>query len=178
MEFIRNIVFVLLVPVITCGQTVHVDSNRIVYKGIEKVSGVSKDELYARAKSALLSNTNSATQTIISDDVDKGMITAKGSIRLASPYHIIKTVEYILELSVEDGAYKYRIDSVYMKQAERGGATKKMSSEELLKGMDINGPASAIAEGQLNEIDMDFQKLLDLVKADMKASSAVKIRSN
>ena len=34
--------------------------------------------------------------------------------------------------------------------------------------MDISGPVAANAEKQLNEIDMNFQKLIDLIGADMK----------
>jgi hypothetical protein len=113
-------------------------------------------------------------ESIITDNNEKGMMSAKGRIKLASPYHIIKTVEYILELSVDDGSYEYRIDSIYLKQVERGGKTTRISSEELLKGMDVSGPQSANAEKQLNEIDMNFQKLIDLVNTYMKTAPVVK----
>jgi hypothetical protein len=174
MEFIKLIIFLLLIPVVTYGQTVHVDSNRIVYKGTVKPGLINKDELYARAKNAIFNNVKGSKEVIVVDDNERGMIAAQGSIRLASPYHIIKTVEYILELSVDDGKYEYRIDSVYIKQVERGGKTHKISSEELLKGMDVSGPVSAAAEKQLNEIDMNFQKLIDLVNTYMKRESVVK----
>ncbi len=107
-------------------------------------------------------------------DNKKEKIAAEGSIRLSSPYHIINTVEYILELSVKDGKYKYRIDSVYIKQAERGGKTTRTASEDLLKDMEVSGTVSANAEKQLNEIDMHFQKLLYLINADMKKPVVVK----
>ena len=160
------------------SQTAHVDSNRIVYKGTVKVDRVNRDELYARAKNALLNNAGGSKEVIVTDSSEKGMISAKGSIRLPSTYATIKTVEYILELSVDDGNYKYRIDSVYLKQVERGGKTNKISSEEILKAMDTSGPVSANAEKQLNEIDMNFQKLLDLLRTDMKETSTVKVRNN
>ncbi len=173
MEFLKQIVFLLLIPLVTQGQTVHVDSNKIVYKGTVKPGPINKDELYARAKNAVFNNVKGGKESIVTDNNEKGMISAKGSIKLTSPYHIIKTVEYILELSVDDGKYEYRIDSVYIKQVERGGKTIRISSEELLKGMEVSGPVSANAEKQLNEIDMNFQKLLDLVNADMKKASIV-----
>ncbi len=173
MEFIKQVVFFLLIPVVTCGQTVHVDSNKIVYKGTIKPGLVNKVELYARAKNAIFNHVKGSEEVIVAENTEKGMISAKGSIKLASPYHIIKTVEYILELSVADGRYEYRIDSVYLKQVERGGKTIRISSEELLKGMDVSGAGSAHAEKQLNEIDMNFQKLLDLVNADMKKTPVV-----
>jgi hypothetical protein len=170
MEFIKQIVFFLLIPAVTFGQTVHVDSNRIVYKGTVKLDSVNKEELFARAKSAIFNNVKE--DSIVTDNKEKGKISVKGSIKLASPYHIIKKVEYILELSVDDGKYEYRIDSVHIKQVERGGKTTMIYSQELLIGLDVTVsgfvPGSGNVEKQLNEIDMNFQKLIALVNADMK----------
>jgi hypothetical protein len=169
MHLITYIVFLLLMPVFAFGQTVHVDSNKIVYKGTVKLDKTNKEELYGRAKNAILNNKKGCEEILVIDNSEKEMIAAKGSARLVSTYHIIKTVEYIFELTVEDGKYEYRIDSVYLKEVERGGKTVKTSSEELLKGMDVNGPVSVTAEKQLNEIDMNFQKLIAIFNADMKA---------
>jgi Domain of unknown function (DUF4468) with TBP-like fold len=174
MKLIKRIVFLLLIPVVTNGQTVHVDEDKIVYKGTVKLEQVNKEELYRRAMNAIHNHVKGSKKGIVEDNNEKEKIAAKGSIKLSSPYHIIKTVEYILELSVEDGKYKYRIDSVYIKQVERGGKTTKISSEELLKGMEVTGPTSATTEKQLNEIDMNFQKLLDLVNNDMKKNTGAK----
>jgi hypothetical protein len=174
MKLITRIVFLLLIPVVTKGQTVHIDEDRIVYKGTIKLEQVNKEDMSLRARNAILKNVKGSKKGIVEDNKEKEKIAAEGSIRLSSPYHIIKTVEYILELSVEDGKYKYRIDSVYIKQAERGGKTVKISSEELLKGMEVTGPTSANTEKQLNEIDMNFQKLLALVNNDMKKTTGVK----
>jgi vacuolar-type H+-ATPase subunit E/Vma4 len=178
MGYIKYIAFLLLVPVVTYGQTIHIDSNRIVYSGNVKLNHINKDELYERAKNAILNDVKGSRETIVTDSRAKGMISAKGNIKLTSPYHIIKTVEYILELLLDDGSYKYRIDSVYLKQVERGGKTNKISSEEFLKGMDMSGAVAANTEKQLNEIDMNFQKLLELVNADMKKTSVANTRNN
>ena len=178
MEFIKQLVFFLLIPAVTYGQTVHVDSNRIVYKGTIKLDSVNKEELFARARNAIFNNVKGGKDSIVTDNKEKGIISAKGCIKLASPYHIIKKVEYILELSVDDGKYEYRIDSVSIKQVERGGKTTRIYSEELLKGLDVTVsgfvPGSGDVEKQLNEIDMNFQKLIALVNADMKKISVVK----
>jgi hypothetical protein len=174
MNFIKQIIFLLLIPAVTFGQTAHVDENRIVYKGTVKLDSLNKEELFAKAKNAILSNGKGSKGWIVTNNNEKEMMTAKGSIKLASPYHIIKTVEYILELSVGNGKLEYRIDSVYIKQIERGGRTIKISSGELLKGMETSGPVSANTEKQLNEIDMNFQKLIALVGADMRKIPAVK----
>ena len=174
MKLINRIVFLLLIPVVTNGQTVHVDEDRIVYKGTVKLENVNKEIMYSRAKNAILNNVKGSKKGIVEDNKEKEKIAANGSIKLSSPHHIIKTVEYILELLVEDGKYKYRIDSVYIKQVERGGKRNKISSEELLKGMEVTGSTSANTEKQLNEIDMKFQKLLALVNNDMKKTAGVK----
>ena len=178
MKLINRIVFLLLIPTVIYGQTVHVDEGRIVYKGTVKVEQVNKEDMYARAVNAIHNNIKGSKEGTVEGNNEKEKIAATGSIKLSSPYHIIKTVEYILELSVEDGKYKYRIDSVYIKQVERGGKTTRIYSEELLKGLDVTAsgfvPGSANVEKQLNEIDMNFQKLLALVKNDIKMTSIVK----
>ncbi len=178
MEFIKWAIFFLLISGVAFGQTVHVDSNRIVYRGTVKLDSVNREELFARAKYAIFNNVKEGKVSIVTDNKEKGIISAKGSIKLASSYHIIKKIEYILELSVDDGKYEYRIDSVSIKQVERGGKTTRIYSEELLKGLDVTVsgfvPGSAIVEKQLNEIDMNFQKLIDLVSADMERISFVK----
>jgi len=172
MEFIKQIVFFLLIPAVSFGQTVHIDSNRIVYKGTVKLDSVDKEELFTRAKNAIFNNVKEGKDSIITDNNEKGIISAKGSIKLPSPYHIIKTVEYILELSVDNGKYEYRIDSVSIKQVKRGGKTIRIYSQELLEGLDVTVsgfvPGSGNVEKQLNEIDMNFQKLIALVNANMK----------
>lgn len=149
------------------AQTVHVDSDRIVYRQTEKVSNTLQDELFSRAQKAI---TNFVTKdpALIKSDSINNEISAHGSIKLHSPYHLVKTVVYSIQLSVKDGAYQYQIDSVYLKEKERGGKTKMISSRELLKAMDISGASSWIMEKQLNEIDMNFQKLIDLMNSEMK----------
>src|SRR6476620_70868 len=167
MRLTTYILFLSLTPLFSLGQTVHLDSNRIVYKGMVNIDHLSKYEIYTRSRNAIASTVKGEKQTIIYEDSSNTMITAKGSIKLASPYPIIKKVEYILELSIGDGKYKYRIDSVQIKQVERGGKTTIISSQKLVEGMDESGPVSANTEKQVNEIDMVFQKLLDLLKEDI-----------
>jgi len=171
MGFIKNICFLLLTPVITIGQTVHIDSDKVVYKGKVKLDCEDKNELFARAKNTIQKSAKGSKELMVTDSSEKKMVAVKGSLRLSSPYNLVKTVEYILELSVNEGEYEYRIDSVCLKEIERGGKTTKISSEKLLKGMEVSGSVSAETEKQLNEIDMHFQKFIDLLTADMKGIS-------
>jgi Domain of unknown function (DUF4468) with TBP-like fold len=167
MRLLKQILFYLLMPVAAAGQTVHVDDNRIVYKGAVKVSEINKQQLYERAKDAIYNNVKDGRENIIEESKQKGKITVKGSFRLTTPWELIRKVEYILELAVEERGYKYRIDSVVLQQKERGGKKITMSSGKMLKAVDVTGPESREAEKQLNELDMNFQKILALIKADI-----------
>jgi hypothetical protein len=149
------------------AQTVHVDSERIAYRNTVTVDNSSQLELFFRAQKAIADYVTQQA-ALIKTDAIKNEMSAQGSISLNSPYHLVKTLLYTIKISVHDGGYQYQIDSVYLKEEERGGSTKLTSSQELLKGMDISGPASWIMERQLNEIDMNFQKLIALVNGEMK----------
>jgi len=164
-EIMKSLLFFLLLPFFSAAQTVHVEDNRIVYKGAVKLEATSQADVYARAKKVIPSHLN---KNEIGENDKKETIVSEGMIRLQSPYHLIKTLHYTIELTAGDGEYRYRIDSVYLKQKERGGSTEKISSEELLKGMESTGLVAATTEKQLNEIDMNFQKLISLIVADMK----------
>ena len=149
------------------AQTVHVDSHRIVYRNTVKVASMGQAELFSRAQKAIADHVSQHPAIIKTDSINKEIL-AQGSIRLRSPYHLIRTVEYVIELVVNDGSYQYRVDSVYLKEEERGGKTKVTSSSELLKGMDVSGPESSKMEKQLNEIDLNLQKLIEIMNSEMK----------
>jgi len=162
----RCLLFFVALPFFAAGQTVHVEDNRIVYKGTFKLEKMNRTDMYTRAKAAIAHYVNDSIGQ--ENMIDETTIVSVGSIRLNSPYHLIKTLHYTIALNADDGQCQYRIDSVYITQKERGGASRKLSSEELLKGMDVFGPVASVAEKQLNEIDMNFQRLIDLIGADMK----------
>jgi uncharacterized protein with TBP-like fold DUF4468 len=149
------------------AQTVHVDSDRVAYQNTVKVDHSSQVELFFRAQKAIADYVTQQP-ALINTDAINNEISGQGTIRLKSPYHLIKNLLYTITLSVQDGAYQYKIDSVYLQEEERGGGTKLTSSRELLKGMDVSGEASWIMEKQLNEIDMNLQKVIALVNGEMK----------
>jgi hypothetical protein len=151
------------------GQTVHVNDDRIVYENKVPVDKANQKELFFRAQKAIADNVTQQP-TLISTDAVNNEVSGQGSIRLKSFYHLIKTLFYTIKLSIRDGGYQYQIDSVYLKEEERGGRTKFLSSNELLKGMEVSGSASWMMEEQLNEIDMNLQKVIALVKGEMNKS--------
>jgi hypothetical protein len=163
----RFALFILLIPFFADCQTVHIEKGRIAYKENVKVNGIAKAELYERARQSLLKNVKHAKE-IVSEKDSKDEMIMSGEMRLSSTHGIIKTLEYVIKISVKDEGYKYEIDSVYIKSAEKGGKTIIMPSEELVKGMDMTGNPAIDAEKQLNEIDMRIQQLLDFIYRDVK----------
>src|SRR5436190_2851221 len=149
------------------AQTVHVDSDRVAYQNTITVANTSQVELFFRAQKAIADYVTQQPAQIKTDAINNE-ISAQGTIKLQSAYHLVKSLRYTIKLSVHDGEYQYRIDSVYLQETERGGSTKLASSEQLLKGMDVSGAASWIMEKQLHEIDMNLQKVIALVKSEMK----------
>jgi len=120
-----------------------------------------------RAKRAIFNLDKDYESKVIQNDDGTTRVWFQGVMKLASFDHVSKKVTYILEINVKDGGYEYRIDSVYLVQKEPGEQATEISSEELLNKMESSGPVAARTEAQLNEIDMDFQKLIDLINKEM-----------
>lgn len=159
----RVIFFLLAFPFFISAQTVHVEKNKIVYKGKVYAEGTSAEQLTLRAKQAIL-DLDKDYESIVSQNEDgTTRIWCQGVTKLTSSDHVSKKVKYIVEINVKDGSYEYRIDSVCLVQKEQGQHATETSSEELLNKMESSGPVAARTEGQLNEIDMDFQKLIDRI---------------
>jgi len=144
-----------------------VEKNKIVYKGKIHVEGTSAKQLTVRAKRAILNLDKDYESKVIQNDDGTTRVWFQGVMKLASFDHVSKKVTYILEINVKDGGYEYRIDSVYLVQKEPGEQATEISSEELLNKMESSGPVAARTEAQLNEIDMDFQKLIDRINKEM-----------
>ena len=164
----RFLLFLLLIPALAQCQTVHIEKGRIAYKGSVKIDGVTKTELYKRAKQALLKNIKAAKEEIDIENKEKEEIIVGGRMRLSSTHGDIKTLKYTVKIAVKDDGYKYQVDSVYFKRTERGGKTIIIPSEELVNVMDMSGIPAIEMEKQLNEIDMRIQQLLDLINRDIR----------
>jgi hypothetical protein len=164
----RYLLFFLLLPFTGITQTVHLDDEEIVYKGKVKVDSLNKEEIYQRAKTSLTQRVKGENKNFIRDSLDKNKILADGVFRMETPYPMIRKIFYRITLEVEKESIHYHIDSVYIKERIRGGKTTVIPSKELVKRMDISGPTSAETERLLNEIDMNFQKLIALLKSDVK----------
>ncbi|HWJ92295.1 MAG TPA: hypothetical protein VNR87_14360 [Flavisolibacter sp.] len=164
----RYLLFFLLLPCAGFAQTVHLEDEQIVYKGKVKVDDVEKNELYQRARASIGQRVKNDVGNFINDSTDKNKLSAQGVLRLQTPHSMIRKLFYRLTIEVEKEGYHYFIDSVFISEKIRGGKTTVIPSKKLVERMDISGPTSAQTEKLLNEIDMDFQKLIALLRSDIR----------
>jgi len=153
----------LLFPVFTVAQTVHIKDDKIVYEGKENLA-LPSQEISSRAQKAIPKLINKYQLQRQSDH----SITATGELKLKTPYHIIRTVLYSIKIKPTESGYEYLIDSVIFKEQERGEKAVIKPSEEVLDDMDETGKIVGDTEKILNETDMRFQKILALLKKEMK----------
>lgn len=78
------------------------------YSGVIQVDGISKDELYSRAKKWFVITYKSAKDVIQLDDKENGNIIGKGKFGIVyyarEPY-----IDHTISISVKDGRFKYEI---------------------------------------------------------------------
>lgn len=163
----KLILFFLLLPVFAATQSVNVKDNKIVYKGTVKVAFASREQLVVKVKQTILHLDDRYNPKINQNDSETTRVWFEGTMKLSSTDHVSRKVEYIGEINLKNGGYEYRIDSVYLFQKEPGHPGTRIPSEELLKKMESSGPVAASTERLLNEIDMNFQKLIDQINNDL-----------
>ena len=158
----KILLFCLLLPVFSLGQTVHIKDDKIVYEGKEKMA-TPGEQIFNRIEKALPKIVDSFHQEEMSDHSIKG----RGELRLTTPYHLIRTVSYSITVKATSSGYEYLIDSVMFKDQERGEKPVTKPSEEVLKDMEETGKIVGDTEKILNETDMRFQKLLALLRREI-----------
>lgn len=162
--------FLLLIPLVLPAQTVHRKGNKIVYEGEVTLPGRSATQVTAALQNALRSlvkkgKTPSAVQA------NELTLKALGDIKLNANSTLSRMVNYTIALTAKEGGYEYRIDSVYVTEKTGGETETVRTGKQLLKEMEVSGPVSEKAEKILNEIDMNFQKLLALLKTAISKES-------
>ena len=157
-----KIFFILLIlPVFSIGQTVHVKDGNVVYEGDEKVPGVSVSEIHNRIQSVL----PSIVRNYKLDKQTANTVKARGELKLNTPFNTIRTVPYSIEVRAFENGYKYLVDSVSFTEKKRGKKLSDKSSKEVVENMSEQGPIVGETEKMLNETDMRFQKLLALLRS-------------
>jgi len=158
-------------PLLSSAQTIHRKGNKIVYEGEVALSGSNTSQI------------NTALQKLLSEMIKKEKdpatvqksehgYFANGDLKLSASYPVSRSVNYTIELKPKEGGYKYKIDSVYVTEKKPGETERKRTGKELLKEMEVSGPVSEAAEKILNEIDMNFQRLLAVLKTKMQKDVA------
>lgn len=93
----------------------------LTYSEVIQVDGVSKDELYNRAKLFLVNSFDNANRVIHSDDKEAGIIVIKAIMHCqtripttgrAWAHSLNSSVRYTLTLSVKDGRYKVDVEDL------------------------------------------------------------------
>lgn len=152
---------ILLMPLFSIGQTVHVKDEAIVYEGKEKIKGATASEIFTRVQKKLpliISNYEVKEQSA-------NTINARGEMRLKTPYNLIRTVNYSFKITAVEEGYEYVIDSVSFTEKVRGEKPVTKSSKEVLKNMGETGKIVGDTEKLLNETDMRFQNILAVLKS-------------
>lgn len=164
--------FLLLLPALfSQAQTVHRKGDKIVYEGEVTLPRRTTAAIFAQLQNTagpLVKKGKQPAHLQASEPV----IVAPGDMRLRTDYSLVRTVHYTLQLTASDSGYAYRIDSVFVTEKKRDGGEKKRTSKELFDDMEKSGPVAEATEKVLNEIDMNFQKLLALLKARMVKETA------
>lgn len=160
------LLILLLIGSAAAGQTVHIKDKNIVYKGTEEVNDLSLNQLMRAAQKAIVKTKNKN----VSFDIDSSQneMLVKAAMKIKSDRRISNSIQYHLKLKLKDNGYQYKIDSVVMVRKERGYKTTTLSSEELIKLLEVTGPVATATEGELGQVDMRFQELLDRIKNYLK----------
>jgi hypothetical protein len=151
----------LIIPVLSIGQTVHIKDEKIFYKGEQKINGLPSAEIFSRIQKQLPAIVNDYKE----EEKSSASIKAKGAFKLNTPYTLVRRASYFITITTKDDGYDYVIDSVSFTERERGKKTITRYSEEVVEGMGETGKIVGETEKVLNETDMRFQKLLALLKS-------------
>lgn len=162
----KYLLILLCFPLFSAAQTAHLDDERIAYKGTIDVKDASAQTLFDRAQQALPRFTGMSLT--MQQSAAPEQLTAKVKLRLTSTHTLRNRVEFLLQLQMRDGRCAYRIDSVYLIANPRGAKAVRTRSDKLVEGMETSGPTSAATEKKMNEIDMQVQRLLDLLSSALK----------
>lgn len=143
----------------------------VSYKGVVELSGVGKDELYARANNFIKSYYKNPTQVIQTADAAAGKIEGKAQFQtmktlkngVKAPADMVK---YSINIYVKDGKYKYEITKINLQAPSYKPIETYFSETDPLKEEHWE---------TLTQADDTFNTLVGLIKEGMeKPSTATK----
>ncbi|HEY1023145.1 MAG TPA: hypothetical protein VGE06_12575 [Flavisolibacter sp.] len=166
----KHLLIVLLFPLFTLGQTVHHDGEKIVYEGNVKLDAGGLSNMQNRLQNVLADVAGKMADSILIR-AGEDAIQAAASIRMNSPYAIIRKMHFTLQLAPHATGYTYTVDSIVVTEKRRGWKEKSVTSEEMIDNLEETGNAAIELEITLNEIDLRIQKLLRVLENKMKQES-------
>jgi len=151
--------------------------NDVVYGKVVIADGVSKDELFNRAKRWVALTYKSANDVIQLSDKDAGSLVAKGTILVPFPYNgFVKTDSYLnhtLTIDIKDGKYRYELNDFIVRVIPPRGATYagklqftllEVADRPMMKKAGIKYCTDA--NQRIESLIADFEKAMATGKAD------------
>jgi hypothetical protein len=163
----KLLLFGLLLPLLSAGQTIHFEEDKIVYKGSVNLALSTKDAILERLQTALPAVSKKSIDSLRFHKTDSGL-QAFAQIKLKTPYHLIRRVNFAFQLTPREGGYDYQVDSVSLIDGRRGWKQTTKPAAELLEGLEETGLAEIETEILLNEIDLRIQKVLKILENQMR----------
>lgn len=153
----------------------------LTYSEVIQVDGVSKDELYNRAKQWFVATYGDATKVIQNEDKESGIITGKaisGTMFLGFFYTkksggfgrktdepMYGTARYTITIAVKDGRYKYSVSDIY--HEKWGLLPESFDNLDIPDAIKDTYGKAADRNGLKESADAIFEKLISSLKTGM-----------
>src|SRR5688500_10446644 len=113
----------LLSPLFLFGQTIHHMDEKIIYTGSVNLAE-NQAEVASRLQQVFPNVANKLADSVLLVSKEEGL-EAHTSIRLKSPYAIIKKLHFSMTLLPGANGYSYTVDSVFVTEKRRGWKEKR-----------------------------------------------------
>lgn len=168
----KQLFICLFFPLFLFGQTVHHDDDKIIYTGHINLAE-KKTEVLSRLQQVFPKIAGKLTDSVLLVSKEEGL-EAQASLRLKSPYAIIRKVHFSMSLIPETDGYTYTVDSVFVTEKRRGWKEKRTDAEDMIEALEETGNAAIELEILLNEIDLRIQQLLTILETEMRKAGSVR----
>lgn len=142
------------------GDILPLQDGIVTYTNVVQVDGVTKDELYSRAKKWFVTTYKSANDVIQLDDKENGEIIGKGNFRITY-YARDPIVNHTITISVKDGRFKYLITGLVYSDIQGD----KFPIENFPKGW-------AGKKKLYETVDREINQLIGSIETSMKSKAA------
>lgn len=155
-------------------------TNKVSYSEVIQVDGVSKDELFTRARTWCAKTFTSNKDALQMDDRQAGRLIANGSSIQRFQYTITSIdfwLKYSLSIAVKDGKYRYEVTNIYTRDKIQNGYNLSLD-DIVIKGhtglestKKSGGDYKARFKGYVIQSDIYIMNLVSDLKKAMSAKS-------